>query len=137
MHKGSLIQKLQKKKFRNKELSDCNSQLIFGLSGIKLCKKGIITSYQLFAAKKILAKALKGLAKVWIRFLPQRPITKKPLEMRMGKGKGSVFDWICEVKAGMILFEISEVIFTKELQKYLKIAIQKLPIQVKFIHKLL
>jgi len=57
--------------------------------------------------------------------------------MRMGKGKGSVFDWVCEVKAGMILFEISEVIFTKELQKHLKIAIQKLPIQVKFIHKLL
>ena len=92
LHIGSLTKKLQKKKFRNKELSECNSQLIFGSSGIKLCKKGIITSYQLFAAKKILAKALKGLAKVWVRFLPQRPITKKPLEMRMGKGKGSIFD---------------------------------------------
>jgi ribosomal protein L16/L10AE len=56
--------------------------------------------------------------------------------MRMGKGKGNIFDWICEVKAGMVLFEISKVVITKHLKHSIKLAITKLPLKVKFIKKL-
>ena len=136
MHKGSLNLKLQKGNFRNKELSINNSSVIFGDLGIKLYQKGILRFSQINAAKKILAKALKGIGKLWVRFLPHRPITQKPLEMRMGKGKGNIFDWICEVKAGMVLFEISKVVITKHLKQSIKLAITKLPLKVKFIKKL-
>lgn len=136
MHKGSLNLKLQKGNFRNKELSINNSSVIFGDLGIKLYQKGILSFSQINAAKKILAKALKGIGKLWVRFLPHRPITQKPLEMRMGKGKGNICDWICEVKAGMVLFEISKVVLTKYLKQSIKLALTKLPLKVKFIKKL-
>lgn len=136
MHKGSLQVKLQKGNFRNKELSTKNSSLLFGDMGIKLQQKGILTFSQINAAKKILAKSLKGIGKLWVRFLPHRPITKKPIEMRMGKGKGNICDWICEIKAGLVLFEISKIVLTKKIKRNILIAMTKLPLKVKFIKKL-
>ena len=134
-HVGTLKVKLQKGRYRNKDLTK-NSKILLGNSGIQLGSKGNIGIREIISAKKILAKTFKGVAKLWVRFMPERSITKKPSEVRMGKGKGKPYTWVYNVKAGMILFEFSAFIMTKGIRKNVETAMSKLSFPTKFIRRL-
>lgn len=121
MHKG-----------RVKGLAQRGHELSFGNFGIKSLEPGWITSRQIEAARIAMTRAMKREGQVWIRIFPDKPITKKPAEVRMGKGKGSPEFWVAPVKPGTILFELKGV--SAELAKEaLSLAAQKLPLTTRFI----
>ena len=104
----------------------------FGEYGIKALEDGWITNRQIEAARVALTRHIKRGGKVWIRVFPDKPVTKKPAETRMGKGKGSPELWVAVVKPGRVMFEIEGV--TKEIaQKALGLAAAKLGVKSKFI----
>lgn len=106
--------------------------LSFGTFGIKSLEPGWVTSRQIEAARIAMTRAMKREGQVWIRIFPDKPITKKPAEVRMGKGKGAPDYWVAVVKPGTILFESSGV--NVELAKEaLRLAAQKLPMSTKFV----
>jgi len=106
--------------------------LAFGTFGIKSLEPGWITSRQIEAARIAMTRAMKREGQVWIRIFPDKPITSKPAEVRMGKGKGAPSYWVAVVKPGTILFESAGV--NVELAKEaLRLAAQKLPISTKFV----
>lgn len=106
--------------------------LSFGTFGIKSLEPGWITSRQIEAARIAMTRAMKREGQVWIRIFPDKPITKKPAEVRMGKGKGAPDYWVAVVKPGTVLFESSGV--SVELAKEsLRLAAQKLPLSTKFV----
>jgi len=106
--------------------------LAFGSFAIKTMDEGFITSRQLEAARVALTRFMKREGKVWIRIFPDKPITAKPAEVRMGKGKGAPDHWVAVVKPGRILFE-AEGVSLETAQEALRLAAQKLPCRTKFI----
>ena len=107
-------------------------QIAFGTFAIKSLEPGWITARQIEAARISVTRAMKREGQVWIRIFPDKPITKKPLEVRMGKGKGAPEYWVAPVKAGTILFEATGV--SLELaSEALRLAAQKLPVKTKFV----
>lgn len=108
--------------------------LKFGTHGIQALERGRITAKQIEAVRRSITNFLKRKGKVWIRIFPDFPITNKPSEVRMGKGKGNVAFWVCNVKPGRILYEIAGADF-KLLQNALLYASIKLPIAVKILAK--
>ena len=126
------FKKEQKGRIKGFELSKTSNRLYFGLYGLKILNSGYITSNQIEATRQIINRTLKRQGKIWIRFFPDKPITKKPLETRMGKGKGNVNHWVARIKNGKILFEISGV--SKELAySALLLGAAKLPFKTKII----
>jgi large subunit ribosomal protein L16 len=122
--------KVQKKlKLRN---ANRGTQLSFGQYGLKAMESGWITSRQIEAARIAMTRHVKRGGKVWIRMFPDKPITAKPAETRMGKGKGSVDHWVCVVHAGRIMFEM-EGVDVELARDAFDIAAQKLPIKCKFV----
>ncbi len=108
------------------------STIAFGDFGLKSLDPHWITSRQIEACRIAVTRKMKRDGKVWIRIFPDKPVSKKPLETRMGKGKGAPEFWVAVVKPGRILFEVSDV--SKELAKAaLKLASHKLPIKTKFV----
>ncbi|MCS6877029.1 MAG: 50S ribosomal protein L16 [Geminicoccaceae bacterium] len=106
--------------------------LAFGSYGMKALEPERVTARQLEAARRAITRHLKRAGRVWIRVFPDVPVTKKPAEVRMGKGKGSVEYWICRVKPGRILFEIDGV--PAELaREAIERGAAKLPIKTKFV----
>ena len=109
-------------------------QIAFGSFGIKSLDEGFITSRQIEAARIAVTRYMKREGKVWIRIFPDKPVTKKPAEVRMGKGKGAPEYWVACVKPGTILFEAAGV--SQDIaKKALSLAAQKLPISSRFIVK--
>ena len=109
-------------------------KLNFGAYGLKALQPERIISNQIEAARVALTRHMKRLGKVWTRIFPNIPVSKKPTEVRMGKGKGSTEFWVCRVKPGRILFEVdgvNEIIAREALYK----ASAKLPIKTKFIKR--
>lgn len=121
MHKG-----------RVKGLAQRGHELSFGNFGIKSLEPGWITSRQIEAARIAMTRAMKREGQVWIRIFPDKPITKKPAEVRMGKGKGAPEYWMAPIKRGRILFE-AEGVPLAVAKEALRLAAQKLPIVTKFI----
>jgi len=122
-------------KGRVKGLANRGSTLSFGTFGIKALEPTRITARQIEASRIAITRAMKRQGKVWIRVFPDKPITKKPAEVRMGKGKGSPEYWAAVVKPGKILFEIDGV-DRSVAQEAVRLSAHKLPIRVKFIvHK--
>lgn len=122
----------KKQKGRVKGLAQRGHTLAFGSFGIKSLEPGWITSRQIEAARIAMTRAMKREGQVWIRIFPDKPVTKKPAEVRMGKGKGAPEYWVATVKPGTILFEASGV--SVELaNEALRLAAQKLPISTKFV----
>ncbi len=122
----------KRQKGRVKGLAQRGHTLAFGTFGIKSLEPGWITSRQIEAARIAMTRAMKREGQVWIRIFPDKPVTKKPAEVRMGKGKGAPEYWVATVKPGTILFEASGV--NVELAKEaLRLAAQKLPISTKFV----
>ena len=122
----------KKQKGRVKGLAQRGHTLAFGTFGIKSLEPGWITSRQIEAARIAMTRAMKREGQVWIRIFPDKPVTKKPAEVRMGKGKGAPEYWVAVIKPGTILFEAAGV--SKELaQEALRLAQQKLPLRTKFV----
>ena len=130
MPKRTKFRKMQKG--RRKGLAQRGARVNFGDFGIKALEAGWITSRQIEAARIAMTRRMKRVGKVWIRIFPDKPITKKPAETRMGKGKGSPEYWVAVVKPGRVLFEIGGV--NEELaREAMRLAIQKLPIKCKVV----
>ncbi len=107
----------------------------FGEFGLKALEPGWITSRQIEAARVSISRAMSRTGKLWIRIFPDKPVTKKPAETRMGKGKGATEEWVAVVKPGRVMFELSGV--TPEIAKEaLRRAGHKLPIKTKFVERL-
>ncbi len=130
MPKRTKFRKMQKG--RVKGLAQRGARVTFGDYGIKALDAGWITSRQIEAARIAMTRRMKRQGKVWIRVFPDKPITKKPAETRMGKGKGSPEYWVAVVKPGRILFEISGV-SEDVARESMRLAIQKLPIKAKIV----
>jgi large subunit ribosomal protein L16 len=108
------------------------TELNFGSFGLKAMQPGRVTARQIEAARRAMTRHIKRTGKVWIRVFPDVPVSKKPTEVRMGKGKGSVEFWACKVKPGRIMFEMEGV--NRELaQEAFERAAAKLPISTRFI----
>ena len=130
MPKRVKFRKCQRGKRRGTSFRGCN--LSFGEYGLKALENCWFSDRQIEAARVTLMRQLKGGGKVWIRVFPDKPITKKPAETRMGKGKGDPSHWVCIVKRGKILFEMSGV--PVEIAKEsMRVAAHKIPFRTKFI----
>ena len=122
----------KKQKGRVKGIAQRGHTISFGSFGIKSLEAGWITSRQIEAARIAVTRKMKREGQVWIRIFPDKPITKKPAEVRMGKGKGAPEYWVAVVKPGTIMFEAGGV--TTDLAKEaLRLAAQKLPVRTKFV----
>ena len=122
----------KQQKGRVKGIATRGHSIEFGSFAIKSLEPGFITSRQLEASRIAITRAMKREGQVWIRIFPDKPITKKPAEVRMGKGKGAPEYWVACVKPGTILFEAGGV--SKELAyEALKLAQAKLPVSTKFV----
>ena len=108
------------------------SELAFGSFGIKSREPAWITSRQIEAARIAVTRYMKREGQVWIRVFPDKPVTKKPAEVRMGKGKGAPEYWVAVVRPGRMLFE-AEGVPLEVAKEALRLAAQKLPVQTKFV----
>ena len=122
----------KKQKGRIKGLATRGHEINFGSFGIKSLEPGWITSRQIEAARVAMTRAMKREGQVWIRIFPDKPVTKKPAEVRMGKGKGAPEYWVAVVKPGTILFE-SAGVTVQTAKEALRLAAQKLPIKTQFV----
>ncbi|TSE11099.1 MULTISPECIES: 50S ribosomal protein L16 [Aquimarina] len=122
----------KQQKGRMKGLSQRGHTLSNGTFGIKSLDSSFVTARQIEAARISATRYMKREGALWIKIFPDKPITKKPLEVRMGKGKGAVEYWAAVVKPGRILFEISGVSYDVA-KEALRLAAQKLPVKTKFI----
>jgi large subunit ribosomal protein L16 len=119
-------------KGRNRGIATRGTEVSFGQYGLKATAAGFITSRQIEAARRALTRYIKRGGKVWIRIFPDKPITKKPLEVRQGKGKGSVEYWVAVIQPGRVLFEM-EGISADTAKVALKLAAAKLPMTTNFV----
>ncbi|WP_010137077.1 50S ribosomal protein L16 [Ochrovirga pacifica] len=124
--------KVQKGKGNLKGNAMRGNQLAYGMFGIKSLEQALITSRQIEAARIAATRYMKREGQLWIKIFPDKPITKKPLEVRMGKGKGAPEYFVAVVKPGRILFEIGGVPFAVA-KEALRLAAQKMPVKTKFI----
>ena len=130
MPKRTKYRKMQKG--RNRGRATRGTVVNEGQYGLQALEAGLITANQIEAARVALTRYIKRGGKVWIKLFPNKPITKKPAETRMGKGKGAPEYWVAPVKPGRILFEIAEV--SEEVaREALRLASHKLPVKTKFV----
>ena len=108
------------------------TKLEFGKYGVKALQQGRISARTIEAVRRVMTRKFKRVGQIWIRLFPDISITEKPLEVRMGKGKGAPSFWICRVQPGQILFEMDGISFTLAKQAAI-LADHKLPIKTKFI----
>lgn len=119
---------------RRTGISTSCSQLSFGEYGLQALEPGWITNRQIEAGRIAITRHIKRGGKLWIRIFPDKPVTKKPAETRMGKGKGTPEFWVAVVKPGRILYELAGV--SKELaQEAIRLTSHKLPIKTKFVSR--
>lgn len=122
----------KQQKGRVKGMATRGHTIAFGSFGLKCLEGGWITARQLEAARIAVTRAMKREGQVWIRIFPDKPVTKKPAEVRMGKGKGSPEFWAAPVQAGRILFEV-EGISLDLARESMRLGSQKLPLKTKFL----
>ncbi|MCX7769976.1 MAG: 50S ribosomal protein L16 [Proteobacteria bacterium] len=108
------------------------TEVAFGHYGLQALEAGFLTTRQIEAARIAISRRMKKGGKLWIRIFPDKPITAKPAETRMGKGKGAPVDWVCPVKPGRILYEV-EGISMEEAKEAFRLAANKLPIKARFV----
>lgn len=125
-----------RKAFRGKRTGKSirGSQVSFGEYGLKAVTDGWVTSRQIEAARRALTHYTKRGGRIWIRIFPDKPITKKPPETRMGSGKGDVYEYVAVVRPGRMLFEMGG-ISLEDAKESMRLAAAKLPVQTKFIVK--
>lgn len=126
------FRKMQKGRRRGK--AHAGNTLNFGDFGVKAVTAGWVTSRQIEAARVAMTRFIKRGGKIWIRLFPDKPITKKAAETRMGKGKGAPEEWVCVVRPGLVLYEIEGVTEVTAREAF-RLAAHKLPIQTKFLSR--
>ncbi|GHV08850.1 50S ribosomal protein L16 [Campylobacterota bacterium] len=119
-------------KGRNRGAASRGVELAFGDLGLKALENGRINSRQIEAARVAMTRHIKRQGRVWIRIFPDKPLTKKPLETRMGKGKGGVEEWVMNIRRGRMLYEIAGIEPTLA-KEALSIAASKLPLRTKIV----
>ncbi len=124
----------KRQKGRIRGVAQRGNTLNFGDYGLKALGKGRITAQQIEAARIAITRHVKRKGKIWIRIFPDKPITKKPAETRMGKGKGGVEYWVAPVRPGRILYEM-EGVDEKAAVEALRLASHKLPIPTKIVRR--
>ncbi len=130
--KRTKFRKVQKG--RNRGLANRGSKVSFGEYALKATTRGRITARQIEAARRAMTRHVKRGGKIWIRVFPDKPITNKPLEVRMGKGKGPVEYWVAQIKPGKVLYEIEGV--SEELaREAFELAARKLPVRTNFVKR--
>lgn len=121
-------------KGRNRGLAHRGSSVSFGEYGLKATDRGRLTARQIEAARRAMTRYIKRGGKIWIRVFPDKPITKKPLEVRQGKGKGNVEYWVCQIQPGRMLYEMEGVTEDVARQAF-KLAAAKLPFSTTFVSR--
>jgi large subunit ribosomal protein L16 len=119
---------------RRKGQATRGSTVAFGEYGLKAMEPCWVTNKQIEAARVAIGRHVKRMGKMWIRVFPDKPVTKKPAETRMGKGKGAPEGWVCVVKPGRILFELDGVPITLA-KEAMKLAASKLPLKTRFVSR--
>ena len=130
--KRTKFRKLQKG--RNRGLAQRGSRVSFGEFGLKATGRGRITARQIEAARRVMTRHVKRGGKIWIRIFPDKPITKKPLEVRMGKGKGGVEYWVALIQPGRMLYEM-EGVPEKLAREAFELAARKLSVKTVFVKR--
>ena len=121
-------------KGRNRGLAQVGNAVSFGEYGLKATSRGRLTARQIEAARRAISRHVKRGGKMWIRVFPDKPITKKPLEVRMGKGKGAVEYWVAEIEPGRMLYEI-EGVDAELARQALTLAAAKLSVRSAFVSR--
>mgnify|MGYP000467546688 CR=1 FL=1 len=124
----------KEQKGRNKGLATRGAKVSFGEYGLKAVGRGRLTARQIESARRAMTRHIKRGGKVWINIFPDRPLTKKPAETRMGSGKGSPEWWVANIKPGRVLFELSGV-GEDVAREAMRLAIHKLPFKARFIKR--
>jgi large subunit ribosomal protein L16 len=119
---------------RRKGTAQRGSSVAFGDYGLKVLENGWITARQIEASRVAMTRFVKRGGKIWVRVFPDKPITKKPTEVRMGKGKGNPEAWVAVVKAGRVLFEM-EGVTTDVAKEAMRLASHKLPLKTRFVER--
>lgn len=119
-------------KLRNTGMADRGNRVSFGEFGLRATARGRITARQIEAARRTISRLVKRGGRVWIRIFPDKPITQKPLEVRMGSGKGNVEYWVCQIQPGRMLYEI-EGVPEDVAREAFTLAAAKLPIATQFV----
>ncbi len=122
----------KQQKGKNRGMAWRGSDVSFGDFGMQAVEHGRLTSRQIEAGRMAITRKVKRQGNLWIRVFPDKPVTKKPLEVRMGSGKGAVEQWVAIVKPGRVLFELSGVT-AQEAEEAFRIAASKLPVSVRFL----
>ena len=125
-----------RKQMRGRMGNDAQSgnYISFGSIGLQAVESGYITTRQIEAARRVISRAMKRSGKTWIRIFPDKPVTRKPAEVRMGKGKGSVDTWVAPIHPGRILYEIDGV-QEEVAEEALRLAAYKLPIKTRIVKR--
>ena len=124
----------KQQKGRNTGNAQRGATLSFGTFGLKATQRGQLTSRQIEAARRAMTRHVKRGAKIWIRVFPDKPITKKPLEVRQGKGKGNVEYWVAQIQPGRVLYEV-EGVSEQLAREAFDLAAAKLPLQTTFVKR--
>lgn len=124
----------KQQKGRNRGLAQRGNRVSFGEYGLKATSRGRMTARQIEAGRRAMTRHVRRGGKVWIRVFPDKPITKKPLEVRQGKGKGAVEYWVAQVQPGRILYEM-EGVGESVAREALALAAAKLPFQTAFVKR--
>ena len=124
----------KQQKSRNRGLAQSGNKVSFGEYALKATTRGQVTARQIEAARRTITRKVKRGGKLWIRVFPDVPITKKPIEVRMGKGKGNVEYWVAKVQPGRVLYEI-EGVSEEMAREAFKLAAAKLPVRTTFVNR--
>lgn len=124
----------KQQKGRNRGLAQVGNRVSFGEYGLKATTRGFITARQIESARRAITRYVKRGGKLWIRAFPDKPITKKPVEVRMGKGKGNVEYWVAPIQPGRVLYEIQGVT-EEQAREAFRLAAAKLSVGTTFVKR--
>jgi len=124
----------KQQKGRNRGLAQVGNRVSFGEYGLKATTRGFVTARQIEAARRAITRYVKRGGKLWIRIFPDKPISKKPVEVRMGKGKGNVEYWVAPIQPGRVLYEIQGV-SEDQAREAFRLASAKLAVKTAFVKR--
>ena len=124
----------KQQKGRNRGLAQVGNRVSFGEYGLKATTRGFVTARQIEAARRAITRYVKRGGKLWIRIYPDKPITKKPVEVRMGKGKGNVEYWVAPIQPGRVMYEIQGVT-EEQAREAFRLAAAKLAVKTTFVKR--
>ncbi|MBT8060456.1 MAG: 50S ribosomal protein L16 [Xanthomonadales bacterium] len=124
----------KQQKGRNRGLAQVGNRVSFGEYGLKATTRGFVTARQIEAARRAITRYVKRGGKLWIRVFPDKPVTKKPVEVRMGKGKGNVEYWVAPIQPGRVMYEIQGVT-EEQAREAFRLASAKLAVKTAFVKR--